>query len=197
MAEKPESPSRRRFLFRSGATLGGGVLALSLPGLLAMADEARAAFETGQPFNTLTADEAAVIDAFAAQIVPSVEGLGAKEAGAVHFIDRALGDELSDLLPLIRGGVADLQLKAQTRFETAFSDLEAESQVALMKQIETTEFFEELRFLTLAGMLTHPSYGGNRDRIGWKLIGFDDRHFWQPPFGYYDANYQDPYRHDH
>jgi gluconate 2-dehydrogenase gamma chain len=37
------------------------------------------------------------------------------------------------------------------------------------------------------GFLGNPSYGGNRDRIGWKLIGFEDRMAYQPPFGYYDA----------
>ena len=31
-------------------------------------------------------------------------------------------------------------------------------------------------------------YGGNRDRVGWKLIGFEDRMAYQPPFGYYDAH---------
>ncbi len=37
-------------------------------------------------------------------------------------------------------------------------------------------------------MFALPSYGGNRDKAGWHLIGFDDRHFWQPPFGYYDEH---------
>ena len=34
-----------------------------------------------------------------------------------------------------------------------------------------------------------PAYGGNRDGVGWKLIGFEDRHVFQPPFGYYDRDY--------
>jgi hypothetical protein len=25
--------------------------------------------------------------------------------------------------------------------------------------------------------------------MGWDLIGFDHRHAWAPPFGYYDADY--------
>jgi hypothetical protein len=25
--------------------------------------------------------------------------------------------------------------------------------------------------------------------VGWKLIGFEDRHFFQPPFGFYDRGY--------
>jgi hypothetical protein len=38
-------------------------------------------------------------------------------------------------------------------------------------------------------MFAMPSYGGNRDKLGWALIGFQDRHSWQPPFGYYDKGY--------
>ena len=44
-----------------------------------------------------------------------------------------------------------------------------------------------MRMLTLCGMFALPSWGGNRDEAGWKLLGFEDRHAWQPPFGFYDA----------
>ncbi len=37
------------------------------------------------------------------------------------------------------------------------------------------------------GVFSDPSHGGNRDKAGWAMIGFDNRHAWQPPFGYYDA----------
>ncbi len=36
------------------------------------------------------------------------------------------------------------------------------------------------------GFLANPSWGGNREGAGWKAIGFEDRHVFQPPFGYYD-----------
>jgi hypothetical protein len=44
---------------------------------------------------------------------------------------------------------------------------------------------------TLYGFLGNSSYGGNRDNVGWKLIGFEDRMAYQPPFGYYDGGGQD------
>ena len=43
--------------------------------------------------------------------------------------------------------------------------------------------------LTLLGMFSLPSYGGNRGGVGWKLIGFEDAHVFQSPFGYYDRDY--------
>jgi hypothetical protein len=41
----------------------------------------------------------------------------------------------------------------------------------------------------MLGMFTMPSYGGNRNGVGWKLIGFQDAHVFYPPFGYYDRDY--------
>ena len=38
-------------------------------------------------------------------------------------------------------------------------------------------------------MFSMPAYGGNRDGVGWKLIGFDDQHAFQSPFGHYDRDY--------
>jgi hypothetical protein len=43
--------------------------------------------------------------------------------------------------------------------------------------------------LTLVGMFALPKYGGNRDGVGWKLLGFQDQHIFEPPFGYYDRDY--------
>jgi hypothetical protein len=37
--------------------------------------------------------------------------------------------------------------------------------------------------------LVDPDYGGNRDGTGWKVIGRDREHMFQPPFGYYDKGY--------
>jgi gluconate 2-dehydrogenase gamma chain len=39
------------------------------------------------------------------------------------------------------------------------------------------------------GFLADPARGGNRGKVGWKLIGFDDSGAFAPPFGYYDRDY--------
>jgi hypothetical protein len=38
----------------------------------------------------------------------------------------------------------------------------------------------------MLGMFSHPMHGGNFNKVGWNLIGFEDRYSWTPPFGYYD-----------
>ena len=71
----------------------------------------------------------------------------------------------------------------------SFSTLPSNQQDELLTEIEDTDFFATVRYLTIAGMFSHPSHGGNRNRAGWQLLGFEDRHSWQPPFGFYDADY--------
>ncbi len=83
-----------------------------------------------------------------------------------------------------------LQALAQSRYASAtFHNLTAQQQDLLLTEIEGGEFFRNMRFMTIAGTFTLPEYGGNRDQIGWKLIGFEDRHMWMSPYGFYDADY--------
>jgi hypothetical protein len=57
----------------------------------------------------------------------------------------------------------------------------------LLKSIERSEFFGETRDAVVVGMFANPSYGGNQNQVGWKLLGFQAHGLYQPPFGYYDA----------
>lgn len=132
---------------------------------------------------------AADIDAITSQIVPSSDGPGAHEAGVVYFVDRALSTFDADLRESYRVGMASVQQKRKEMFpgSASIAALASEQQIQLIHAIEKTEFFELLRTHTMYGFLGNPSYGGNREHVGWKLIGFEDRMSYQPPFGYYDA----------
>ena len=143
-------------------------------------------------FETLDPATAAEIEAIAAQIIPSTDGPGAREAGVIYFIDRALSTFAADDLDTYRSGMLELQQKRRKLFpdSTAIAVLSAEQQVALIRAIETSGFFELLRTHTVLGFLGNPSYGGNRGGVGWKQIGFEDKMAYQPPFGYYDAEEQ-------
>lgn len=140
-------------------------------------------------FQTLEPAMAADIDAITSQIVPSTDGPGAHEAGVVYFIDRALSTFDAHLREAYRTGMSEIQQKRREMFpgSAGIAGLTNEQQIQLIHAVEDTPFFELLRTHTLYGFLGNPSYGGNRDRVGWKLIGFEDRMAYQPPFGYYDA----------
>ena len=129
------------------------------------------------------------ITAMAAQIIPSDDGPGATEAGAVYFIDRALRTFAADQQIAYREGLADLELRREKSFpgSVSFSGLTTAQQIQLLHSIEGTDFFATLRQHTVLAWLGSPEYGGNRGGVGWKYIGFDDRGAFSPPFGYYDG----------
>lgn len=163
---------------------------MSVPTILATAAAACRAREEGYAFKVLTAGEAAEFEAMAAQIIPSGDSPGATEAGVIHFMDTVLGSWRSEVLEPMRRGLAELQSEIRSRYGAeTFSGLDNDQQIEALQGIEDTPFFGTIRFLTVAGMFSHPSYGGNRDEVGWRLIGFDGPRPSQPPFGHYDADY--------
>ena len=60
-------------------------------------------------------------------------------------------------------------------------------QSELLKSIETTEFFQQVRTHAVLGWLGHPMHGGNRGMAGWKAVGIEHAMQYQPPFGFYDS----------
>ncbi len=182
--------SRRDFVASSGALVGGAWLALHLPAVQAAAAHARRALARQVPFEILTPEEARELEAVAAQIIPSDETPGAREAGVVYFMDKALGTFGGQFLQPIRSGLPDLLKAAHAKNPAVrgFAELSFEQQTDVLRSMEQTPFFGAVRFLTVAGMFGDPSYGGNKEQIGWRLIKFDAGHAHQPPFGYYDAN---------
>lgn len=93
------------------------------------------------------------------------------------------------MAPLLRQGLQDIERRAGADSASAkdFAALPFDQQTAILQTVEDTPFFESMIFLTHCGMFALPSWGGNVDKAGWKLLGFENLHAWQPPFGYYDA----------
>lgn len=184
--EVARDPSRRAFLQASGSLAGGAWLALQFPGLAAAAEAAAAARDAGAAFLYLGAADAAALEAVAARIIPDDETPGARAAGVIHFIDQALGGFMAEAADELRRGVESLDERAAAAGQP-FAGLDAAAQDAVLRGIEDTPFFGLMQFLTVAGMFSLPSHGGNRHYAGWKLLGFEHRHGWAPPFGHYDA----------
>ena len=181
---------RRAFLTNTGAAFGGSWISLSMPAILATAGVACKAKEEGGAFRVLSQDEATEFEAIATRIIPSGDSPGAKEAGVIYFIDTLLADIDPELHEPLQQGLQGLHSQIRNAYDAAsFAGLEISRQIEALQEIDETPFFENMRFLTLAGMFCDPSYGGNRDEVGWKLIGMERPTASQPPFGYYDADY--------
>jgi gluconate 2-dehydrogenase gamma chain len=184
--------NRRRFLLHTGFfSTQFSVLTSTAMTLASAAARAEDQGRASATFTTLNATEAEGLLAAATRILPEDDtGPGAVSGGVIHFIDRVLGSSRQEWLGLLREGLLELDAQAVSRYHSSrFSTLDSAQQDALLHAIEDTEFFVTLRTLTMAGMFALPEYGGNRNHAGYTLIGFGHQHVWQPPFGYYDADY--------
>lgn len=243
--------SRRRLVTGSGAALattGLGAIAAATHELTgpdaALAQEAtpaaaspEAAVAQGADHEAAIAffnpDEARLVEALTARIMPgTVDDPGAREAGVVSYIDRALAGpnlgvrlktysqgpflqvteepasvEATSAPDLYRipvtsenvarygyqsimtpqemywRGLAAVDAYAQSQFEANFVELTEEQQDAILTDMaddsatgfdgpSAAAFFTQLRNDTIEGFFSDPLYGGNRDLVGWQLIGY-------------------------
>lgn len=124
---------------------------------------------------------AAEIKAIASQIIPDDATPGAETAGVIWFIDRALAGYDRDKQALYKSGLAETQAKRAELFpgSASIASLPSEQQIALLKAMEKTDFFQQVRLHTILGFFGQP--------IGSKFIGMDHQMHYEPPFGFYDA----------
>src|SRR5215207_3765735 len=181
----PDSPgeprsSRRDFVSQLGAGMSAAVLASLWPQALADAAAAEDAAALGQTprYKALTAAQANDFGAIADRIIPPDDTPGARAAGVVFFTDRMLVARIAaHYRPAFDKAL--LAVNTATREHghdvASFSALTTKQQDEVLTSIETTADFEMLRRFTIWGYFSHPSYGGNRDKGGWKTIGFEDR----------------------
>jgi gluconate 2-dehydrogenase gamma chain len=187
-------PSRRYFLASSAAAVASAWFAAEWPGIAAAgayAEAAKQSTQAGLPvkFAVFSDEQAAELDAVVFQIIPTDATPGAHEAGIVYFIDRSLATFAGSSRTLYMQGFDQLQAKSVQMFagSSKFSALTSAQQIQLLTAIETTPFFKTVRDHTVIGMFASPQHGGNYQKVGWALIGFEDRLNFAPPFGYYDA----------
>jgi gluconate 2-dehydrogenase gamma chain len=169
----------------------------------------------------------ATVEAAMARIIPTDDTPGAREAGAVDFLDRYLSgldhiyakpdgsgfetlqgrraDAWQQRLDIVRDkyrhGIDELDRRSRDEFGAAFADLTEPQQDEILtgmetggRELETAEtvaawspvetplqqasveidldFFPLLALHTRQGFYADPIYGGNRDRVGWEVIGF-------------------------
>ncbi len=175
-----------------GGTLGASCLALNWSEIAAAASQAANDHASGlHGTKFLTAAEAADVEAICAQIIPTDSTPGAREAGVLVFVDRALASFFAPQAGAFRLALREFQNECRKWRPQAssFAALPPAQQIEFLRTVDHTPFFDSMRLLTVIGMFAMPAYGGNRNGVGWKLLGFEDLHAFQPPFGYYDRDY--------
>ncbi len=179
------------------------------------------------------ARQRAVVEAAMARIIPSDDGPGAVEAGAVDFVDRYLSglshiyarpdgsgflelsgrvadawrERIDSLRSQYADGIESLERRSRNRYDRPFVELSASEQDEVLADEERAEgidegelqeakatagyggaeqpglqepatetgltFFALLVLHTRQGFYADPIYGGNRNHVGWRHIGFD------------------------
>ena len=194
-SQRNEDHSRRLFLIKSLTGVSSAWLALRVPEIIAAQEHAHRAIQSATPlkFEFFTPEQAAEVEAIAAQIIPTDDSPGAREAKVIYFIDRALTTFDKEQQPRYVKGLKDLQSRQKKLFRNSakFSDLTSEQQNKVIKDFEKNPFFEQVRTHTIMGFFCDPSHGGNADKVGWNLIGFKDDFYFRPPFGYYDREFKE------
>ena len=167
--------SRRDLLKQAGA--------LGMVSVVARPFQARVGGPERPALQTLTPAEADLLDAVVARLIPSDElGPGAKEAGAVHYIDRALGGALASSRQAYTSGLDALDKYSQSSRGDAFARLSPIDQDSVLIDVETgaatgftgssAVFFNMVLNHTHQGTFGDPYYGGNANFVGWDLIGY-------------------------
>ena len=134
---------------------------------------------------TFSQSEWELAEAITGRIIPTDHEPGAIEAGCVNFIDKALAYEDRAYRSAYFEGLLSVDRAAEERFGGPFVSLDPNKQDEILLAVEAGEvpgwtssavapadFFETIRGHTIIGFLANPSHGGNRDYVGWKVIGF-------------------------
>ncbi len=197
-AHMHDNPLDRRQFIRAGGTLA--LWFAAAPAIL-RADELDASSAESQApaLKILSLAQAATFTAFASQVIPSEPGSpGAREANVTRFADNGLASHVAAQRPVFLQAFVALDTESARVVPGAkgFAALTQSQQVDVMRALDAShhDLFETLRVPVVVGMFSNPSYGGNAKKVGWEMIGFEDRFYWTAPFGYYDTPAQ--LRHD-
>jgi len=138
----------------------------------------------GNPWRFFTLQEAQTTGAIAERIIPADQDPGATEAGVVNFIDLQLMGPYKRYRSSYRQGIKGLEQASLEQFRRGFTELSAENQDELLKQLEagritgedwktvsSKDFFALVLSHTMQGFYGDPRHGGNRERSSWKMLG--------------------------
>lgn len=186
---------RRAFLI--GTAVGAGAAASALvPQALAQSahqdHSGESASAADQPMQMMGGghgaffndDDARTVAAFCERLIPGGGGQpGATNANVLNYIDLALSGAYADHQDFYRRGIAHLNGYCSKTYGKTFHGLTPTQQDETIAALEhgkapgfawptAQSFFETVRTHTMEGMFADPIYGGNKDFLGWQLVGF-------------------------
>jgi gluconate 2-dehydrogenase gamma chain len=165
-----ETVSRRKFFKK--AVSGGMGLAMGTALFEQIADLWVARAEQGSA--SLDLHQMVTLGAIAAQVIPTDDTPGAREAGVVDYINTKLKDAPS-LQRLYQNGLQDVDNLSKNRFSGLFASLDAPQQKEVLKSLESSQFFAQVWKDTVEGF--------TRSSVGKAVVGYPGG---AQPHGYHD-----------
>lgn len=112
---------------------------------------------------------------------PNEEHPTADEAGVTSYVAEAAAEAPSRLLQVWAQGLDMLEDMARARHGRGFAACPPHWQDEVLVEIQRVphplmrRFFDLLIDWTLEGWLCDPRHGGNRDRAGWRMVGYQPK----------------------
>jgi len=185
--DRPSDPSRRKLIQSAGLVGAAAVSSVATPQAIAAqpvnsnSNSARVA--TREALEVLTGEEAETLASICDCLIPSDEhGPGAREARAVHYIDRSLASHNSDARQSYSVGLNAINEFSRKTRGKSFSALLTDQQNSILLAVQSNKisgfipngsgFFNMLRSHTIDGTFCDPYYGGNQDFVGWDMLHY-------------------------
>jgi gluconate 2-dehydrogenase gamma chain len=128
----------------------------------------------------LTEAQHATLQALIERILPSDNGVGAKEADVMAYVEWVTHQTFfRDREALVVAGlefINSISIHLWQKPMTACSPAQQDETIRTLAEVPKLSCYRFLQCvinMCLAGFLCDPKYGGNRDRVGWKHMGFE------------------------
>ena len=185
-AEHPVDPSRRNLLKSAGivgaAAIGTGA-ASNVIAQDSAAGNSPSSPITREALEVLTAEEAETLEAICDCLIPSDDnGPGAKEARAIHYIDRSLASENISSRHDYMVSISAINDFARKTRGKPYYQLITDEQNSILLGVQRNRvpgcspsgpgFFNMVRSHTIDGTFCDPYYGGNQNFVGWDMLRY-------------------------
>ena len=142
--------------------------------------------EPREPLLALNDLQAQTVEALFERMFPGdSETPGARDIGALAYLNRALAGRYREHQAAYKVGLRAINQAAATRHGAAYAACPAADQDQILRDIEggrlasgdefspeaQRAFFELLRAHLLEGLFSDPIHGGNRNKQGWRVLG--------------------------
>jgi len=180
-------PSRRNLLKGAGLVGAAAVSTIATSQVIAAdvtnTNSNSIAIAPREALEALTAEEAETLAAICDCLIPSDKhGPGAKEARAVHYIDKSLASHNSGARHTYSVGLNAINEFARKTRGKKFTELLLDQQNSILLAVQANKisgfipngsgFFNMLRSDTIDGTFCDPYYGGNQNFVGWDMLRY-------------------------